>query len=123
MAVSVPLIALAGITWIALEAGDVLVVETINNDDNSVRTTHIWFVQDEKVLYLKAGNPENPWVQDLPNTPGLRLTGSGVNGTYSYELAAGPESHKRIRRLMRGEIRKSAVRMTSGSVMSARNRF
>jgi hypothetical protein len=38
---------------------------------------------------------------ELPALPWKRLTGSGVNGTYSYELAAGPESHKRIRRLMR----------------------
>ena len=97
---AVALIGLALITYIALEAGGVTTVTTVNRADNSARQTHIWFVEWDGAIFLEAGHPQNPWVQDLQHASMLTLSGAGLDGKYEF-TEHGPESHPTIRRKMR----------------------
>lgn len=88
------------ITGVALELGGVVSVDTYSKIDTP-RRTHVWFVQAKGQLYLEAGNPANPWVQELPNRNSLTLTGAELDGDYAYRIYADADSHLKIRTLMR----------------------
>ena len=88
------------VTLIALEASDVVTVET-KTSSAALRRTHVWFVATDTNLYLEAGNPQNPWVQDLSRLSTLHLSGAGLDGEYSFELYV--NEHNKIRNLMRAK--------------------
>ena len=90
-----------GITYVALEGGGVVTVET-QTGAGDLRTTHIWHVVHEGTLLLEAGHPANPWVQDIEHNPEVSLTGDGLEGVYTLERH-GPETHAQIRGLMRAK--------------------
>ena len=96
---SVPLLVI-GVTYAALEADSVITVIT-NSEDNQPRTTRIWFAAEDGQLYLEAGNPANPWVQDLSRTDSLHLTGSDIDGHYTFKLRSAESDHLKIREMMR----------------------
>ena len=50
-------LALVATTVVALEQDGVLLVET-QSAEGEPRVTHIWFVEDQGILLLEAGNPE-----------------------------------------------------------------
>ena len=52
-AVAILLLALAGITWLALESGGVAVVET-RGAHGETRSTHVWHVEQDGELYVLA---------------------------------------------------------------------
>ena len=89
-------------TLLALEAGSVVTVET-KTSSNALRRTHIWFVATHNALYLEAGNPQNPWVQDLRSTSSLHLVGAGLDGEYAFAVYVEPVEHEKIRNLMRAK--------------------
>ena len=91
----------AGLTYLALESGDVVTVTTINAATGSPRETRIWFVFEDDQLYLEAGNPANPWVQDLAKMTTLTLSGAGLDGAWEFSRMTGRESHLKIRSMMR----------------------
>ena len=91
----------AGVTYVALESGDVLEVETSSENQSSPRMTHIWFVHTNEGIFLEAGNPQNPWVQDLTQNKTIRLVGDGIDGEYSFRLSEDQSAHEKIRSLMR----------------------
>ena len=88
------------ITAVALEISGVVTVHT-ETPAGAHRTTHVWFVEDDGVLYLEAGSPTNPWVVDLIDKQTLRLSGQGLDGTYRFALHESGGSHQRIREMMR----------------------
>ena len=96
----ISLIVVMGITYLALESGDVLIAETNSPALDEVRQTHIWFVQRGANVYLEAGHPENPWVQDLEAGSNLILMSEGLDGEYDYVLHR-EGRHQEIRELMR----------------------
>jgi hypothetical protein len=99
--VAIVLVGLAVVTYAALEGGDVVIVETPRPGGTESRQTHIWFVQEANGVYLEAGHPDNPWVKDLEHTSTIKLSGSGIGGTYSFTVLKDIRSHQRIRSLMR----------------------
>jgi len=90
-------------TYLALEAGDVVEVETVDCGSGDIRRTHIWFTQQGRLLLLEAGTPANPWVQDIGCQPIVRLSGSSLDGEYTLRIRDDPASHLKIRSLMRAK--------------------
>ena len=91
----------AGITFLALESGGVIEVETWDSQESSLRTTHIWFVETSEGILLEAGNPENPWVKDLSANETITIRGGGIDGEYRIRLIQNETAHKEIRNRMR----------------------
>lgn len=94
---------LAATTYIALESGGVVTVETVQPGTQAVRETHVWFVRDAEEIFLEAGHPNNRWVRDLDHLTKIRLSGSEIDGTYGFIVHKGSEGHKKIRSLMRSK--------------------
>jgi hypothetical protein len=101
IAVAVVVTGLAAITYLALELGEVAIVETVNADGTGMRQTHVWYVHQADTLYLEAGHPDNPWVRDLEQMQNLTLAGKDVGGKYLFEYSQNPPDHDRIRKMMR----------------------
>ena len=93
------LLLLVGTTWLVLELDGVVEVTTFSKAGEA-RVTHIWFVEDDGDMLLEAGNPQNPWVQDLAHLDELVLTGANLDGRYRFRVHAGEANHLLIRKLM-----------------------
>jgi hypothetical protein len=93
-------VAFVAITWLALEAGGVAVVET-RAEDGSTRATHVWFVEPDGELWLEAGSPENPWFADLGRDSRLALRADGRSGAYVAERRDDAEARARVRAALR----------------------
>jgi hypothetical protein len=100
IAVAVLITVLAATTYLALELGEVAIVETME-PDGKPRHTHVWYVEEGDALYLEAGHPDNPWVRELEHMQTLTLASDGVDGEYLFEQSQKPGDHARIRRMMR----------------------
>jgi len=88
------------ITWLALEAGGVAIVET-RAADGSVRSTHVWFVEPEGELWLEAGSARNPWFEDLSRDSRITLRADDRAGAYLAKPFEDPDARARIRALLR----------------------
>jgi len=95
------LVGIVIVTYVALESGGVLEVETWNAETNESRLTHIWFVEEAGETLLEAGNPENGWVKDLASNDKIILRGAGHDGEYSFKLDQSESGHREIRKRMR----------------------
>ena len=93
-------VAFAAITWLALEAGGVAIVET-RGAGGSVRSTHVWFVESDGELWLEAGSPKNRWFADLAADPRLVVRTEGRAASYVAERHDDPAPRARIRALLR----------------------
>lgn len=108
------------ITWWALEASGVAVIET-HTREGSLRSTHVWFAEPEGELWLEAGTPENSWFEDIQHDSTLSFSAARRSGRYTAQPIPGAAGHEKIRFLLR---RKYGVRDwwvgllvdTSGSV-------
>ncbi|NOX51556.1 MAG: hypothetical protein GXP16_13640 [Gammaproteobacteria bacterium] len=94
------LVVILGVTVVALESSGVVQVETKTKENNH-RQTHVWFVQTSEGISLEAGNPSNPWVQDLEEAQVLRLSGETLDGLYRFTRDKSDTGRKAIRKLMR----------------------
>ena len=90
-------------TWAALESSGVVVVETQSIDTDSLRQTHVWFVEHDGRLCLEAGHPDNGWVRDLASQQTLRIVGGRLDGDYRFSIDASAEAHREIRDWMRAK--------------------
>jgi len=97
------LIGFVCITYIALESSHVVIVESTRFDNQAPRSTHVWFVRDAGVLVLEAGHPDNSWVKDISHEPIINLKGEGIDGTYRCSIHRDPDSHQKVRSLMRSK--------------------
>ncbi len=88
------------ITWLALEAGGVAVVET-RAADGSLRSTHVWFAEPDGELWIEAGTPENRWYLDIQREPSLSFSAAERSGRYFAERVPGADAHARVRSLLR----------------------
>lgn len=90
------------VTYWALEAGGVAVVET-RSVDGSVRTTRVWYANDGKQAWLEAGTPENPWYLDVLRDPALTLVVDGRSAHYVAVPDPGRSAHEHVRALLRAK--------------------
>jgi len=105
-------IAFVVITWLALEAGGVAVIET-ERADGTARSTHVWFATPDEAdllgrgeLWAEAGTPENGWYVDLQDRGTLVLaTTSKAHASDEYLALPihGEAAHRKIRSLLRAK--------------------
>ena len=94
------LVAFVAFTGWVLESGGVAVVETRAPDD-SLRSTHVWYVEPGGELWLEAGTPENSWYLDVRRDPTLVFHAEGRSQSYRAEPALDPGARARVRSLIR----------------------
>lgn len=88
------------ITWWALEADGVAVIETVS-PDGSPRETHVWFVEPDGELWLEAGSPTNPWYLDVQRDPALKFRSDGRVDNTLARPSDSTADRDRIRSLLR----------------------
>jgi hypothetical protein len=93
-------IAFALVTVAALEGREVVVVETTDALGRP-RRTRTWVADDAGSAWIEAANPDRPFLEDLQHVPALVLERGGVRRSCRAEVAANPDGHDRIRRLLR----------------------
>lgn len=101
-AAAVLFVGFVAITWWALEAGGVAIVET-HAPDGSIRATHVWFAEPDGELWLEAGSPENPWFADVRRDPRLSFRADGRGGEYLGEPIEEPAARARVRAELRAK--------------------
>ncbi len=100
-AVLAVVVLLAAITFVALESGDVAVLET-RRSDGTLRDTHVWFIEEDGVLWLEAGSPENGWYVDVRSDPRLVFRAEGREGEFvARPLPEDRARHARLREQLR----------------------
>jgi len=99
LAVGLLAVLVAGFAGWALESGGVAVVTT-RSPDGAERTTHVWFVEEDGVVWLEAGAPENSWYVDVGRSPKLTLVRDGLPPT-SYRAVAVPSRSGPVRAALR----------------------
>lgn len=93
-------VVLIAVTLFALEAGDVVTVQTTIGS-SSIRETRIWFVQTNSGVVLEAKSPHEPWAMDLARNPSVGLQGSDLDGEYAASIDRKVSGHDDIRAIMR----------------------
>jgi hypothetical protein len=93
---------LGGITWLALEGGDVAVLRT-HATGGGERETHVWVARVDDTLWIEAATPERSWLRDVEADPRVELRYHGTTRRYRAVPEPGPEAHARIRRLLRAK--------------------
>lgn len=76
------------------------VIET-RTPEGGLRSTRVWYVEPAGELWLEAGTPENPWLQDVRRHPVLTFRAPGRAGRYAARPIDGTVGHERIRSLVR----------------------
>ena len=92
--------ALGATTLVALEGREVVVLET-TDEQGAARRTRTWIADDGDGAWIEAANPERPFLGDLRRAPALVLERAGARRPCRVEIAANPDGHERVRRLLR----------------------
>ena len=96
------LLAFAGVTWAALEASDVAVLET-RGADGGVRRTRVWFAEHDGALWLEAPTPEREWLLDVQISPRVGLERGDSPEIFEAVPVTGGDGHEQIRTLLRAK--------------------
>ncbi|MBX3028334.1 nitroreductase family deazaflavin-dependent oxidoreductase [bacterium] len=95
------LLAFAFLTWTALEASGVAVLET-RRADGGTRRTRVWFAEHDGALWLEAPVPDREWLVDVRAAPRVSLERAGGSAVYDAVPVAGG-GHEAIRALLRAK--------------------
>ncbi len=90
----------AVVTLVALEGGEVVVLRTID-EHGAARDTRTWVADADGALWIEAANPDRPFLLHIRRQPDVELRRAGVWRSCHASVAANPEGHERIRRLLR----------------------
>jgi hypothetical protein len=92
------------ITWWALEAGGVAVIET-ETPEESMRSTHVWFVESDGETWIEAGTSENGWYRDIQGVSAVSFSTPQSNGARHFRAVPvpGASAHDRIRSQLRAK--------------------
>ena len=99
-AITLLVVAFGGLTWLALESREVVVIRT-RQPDGGVRETRIWIAEAEGAWWLEAASPESGWYQDVLADPQIEIVRSGRAVPLLATPILGQEGHLKIRRLLR----------------------
>lgn len=92
-------LAFGGVTLLALEGREVVVVRT-RDPNGGDRTTRTWIADADGAAWIEAANPERPFLHDLARDPALVLERQGKPLRCRATVAPNPNGHARIRRLL-----------------------
>jgi hypothetical protein len=90
----------AGLTLVALELPEVVVIRT-RADDGSLRQTHIWIAEEESSWMLEAASPESAWYRDLLREPRAEIQRGDRVVPVRLTALPGSEGRARIRTAFR----------------------
>jgi hypothetical protein len=93
-------LAFAAITWVALEAQEVISLRT-RQADGGVRVTRVWVAEHDGALWLEAATPERAWYLDLLAQPQFEVERGGRRLCVVASPEPGPEGQRKIRDLLR----------------------
>jgi hypothetical protein len=93
-------VAFGGLTWLALESREVVVIRT-RRADQGVRETRIWIAEAEGAWWLEAASPESDWYRDVLADPHIEIVRGGRTVSLLARPVPGEEGHEKIRRLLR----------------------
>ncbi|MCC6848206.1 MAG: hypothetical protein IT294_06860 [Deltaproteobacteria bacterium] len=98
-AILIPAAAFGAVTLAALEGQEVVVLRT-RAADGGERTTRAWIADADGAAWVEAANPERPFLHDLARAPDVVLERRARPRRCRARVAANPEGHDRIRRLL-----------------------
>jgi len=87
------------LTLLALEGGEVVIVRTWDKS-GAVRETRTWIADDEGGSWIEAASPMRRFFWDVLARPDVELWRGGRWQRCRALVAANPEGHERIRRLL-----------------------
>ena len=88
-----------GVTLLALEGGEVVVVRT-RGPDGAQHTTRTWIADHDGYAWLEAANPERPFYADICAHPDVVLRRGGVDRLCIATPIATTKGHGLIRHLL-----------------------
>jgi hypothetical protein len=90
----------AALTWGALEAGGVGILET-RRPDGGARRTHVWFAEAPGALWIEAATPDREWLLDIERSPRVILRWEGAAREFDAAAVPDPAARARLRALLR----------------------
>lgn len=96
-------IVLAGVTYFALEGGDVGVLKTHGADNNAWNETHVWYAEDGGSLWLEAATPTRPWLAEIRRNSEVELERDGATTLWNAAPVEGDEARANVRSLLRAK--------------------
>jgi hypothetical protein len=94
---------LGGVTWLALEGGEVAVLRT-RAVDGRFDATRVWIAEEGAAAWIEAATPERPWYQSLRMHPEVEVVrADGVVSRYRAVPEPGEEGRARVRSLLRAK--------------------
>ena len=102
LASALALLAFGGVTWFALEGGDVAILRT-RAAGGAARETHVWVAEEHGVLFLEAATPERAWLLEAQSQPVVELVHAAATTRYRAVPEPGAAGHAKIRRLLRAK--------------------
>jgi len=89
-----------GVTLLALEGGEVVVLHT-RTAAGDWRMTRVWVAEDQGMPLIEVAEPQRPFYLDLLVQPEVRLERAGRLQTYRVVVLPQPHGHERIRARLR----------------------
>jgi hypothetical protein len=90
------------VTWVALEASGVAVLET-RAPDGGTRRTRVWFAEHDGAIWLEAATPEREWLRDAQRSPSVALQRGAEVESFEARPLTEVGSHETIRKLLRAK--------------------
>lgn len=91
----------AGVTFAALEGGDVAVLRT-KEGAHRWRETRVWWAEgDGGALWLEAATPDRAWLLDVRGDGAVELVRDGVTSRWYAAPVEGDEPRQLVRALLR----------------------
>jgi hypothetical protein len=91
------------VTWLALEAGDVGVLQTVE-PGGVTRETRVWWAAGEgRSLWLEAATPDRPWLLDLRHEGAVVFSRGEDASEWHAALVEGEEARQHVRSLLRAK--------------------
>ncbi len=91
---------LGGITLVALEGGEVVVLRT-RTADGSWRETRIWTADDDGMPLIEAASEARPFFRDLQRDPHVELERAGTTEKHVAVVLEPREGHELVRARLR----------------------
>jgi hypothetical protein len=100
VAIGLVVLALAIVSWIALESNEVVVLQTTGPDGSS-RETRVWIADEGAHSWLEAATPERDWYRDVLERPRVKMRRGGLMLTFDAVSRPGAQGREHIRGLLR----------------------
>ena len=97
-AVLVVLLALGGLSYVASESGEVVVLTTAGGDGGELQQRRIWVVDLEGRQWLRSGSPDSEWLARLRLNPVVTVERAGTAAQYT--AAATPAMQEPVNEAM-----------------------